>query len=99
MVYDLSADEMVAAVDKFSNSSSSKSIAALAVLSHGNLQGDICGNDLTSSVTVQRLVDGLCHSSLDNVPKVNEPKILLLVSNITYWMVSHMCTRQCTALV
>ena len=59
-LHDLCAHDMIAAISNFSKSSGHSSLVALAIMSHGDELGNICGNDKMATCSVQQVVDALC---------------------------------------
>ena len=60
---------MITAISDFASKARDSSIVALAVMSHGDLAGNICGNDQLSTCSVQEVVEALCRN-LPNQLKV-----------------------------
>ena len=77
-MFDMSADEMLRAISAFSKSSGHSSLAALAIMSHGDTLGNICGHDGTSVCSVQEVIDALCQPELQSTIKVQYQSYLLL---------------------
>ena len=69
-LYDLSVADMLTAITDFSKSSGGCSLAALAIMSHGDKAGNICGNDEMSKCSVQEVVDAMCQLELQSTTKV-----------------------------
>ena len=69
-LFDLCAQDMIQSITNFSKSSVYSSVAALAIMSHGDERGNICGNDGMSTCSVQQVVDALCHTESQSATKV-----------------------------
>ena len=60
---------MIKVIQEFSESDGHGSLSALAIMSHGNMLGDIIGYE-GRAVSVQQVIDSFSSAQLQSVPKV-----------------------------
>ena len=69
-LFDVCTHDMLSAISEFAKSSVYSSMTALAIMSHGDELGNICGNDGLTTCSVQQVVDAFCQPQLKSTTKV-----------------------------
>lgn len=69
-VFDRTADEMREAILSYASSGNHGKVAILAIMAHGDLNGNLRGCDEESVCSVQEVVKSFCVPQLENIPKV-----------------------------
>ena len=69
--HDMSADDLCSTISEFSTSPGHGCLTALAIMSHGDGDGNILDIKSGSTCSVQQIVDALCHPDLQSMTKLS----------------------------
>lgn len=77
-MFDQTAEGIISSLSTFAQSDSHQQLVAVAILCHGDAQGNICGLGENSQLSVQKVVNTLCVPNLQSVYKV-------MIIYLFYW--------------